>query len=102
MDEHLAGYCTDISITLNEDGSVTIVDNGRGIPVGINKKTGLPAVEVVFTMLHAGGKFGDGNYKISGGLHGVGASVVNALSVWLEVSIKKDGLVYCLRFVRGI
>lgn len=102
VDEHLAGYCTDISITLNEDGSVTIVDNGRGIPVGINKKTGLPAVEVVFTMLHAGGKFGDGNYKISGGLHGVGASVVNALSVWLEVSIKKDGKVYSQRFERGI
>ena len=78
-------------MTLNEDGSVTIIDNGRGIPVGINKKTGLPAVEVVYTMLHAGGKFGDGNYKISGGLHGVGASVVNALSEWLEVTVKKDG-----------
>ncbi len=102
VDEHLAGYCTEISITLNEDGSVTIVDNGRGIPVGINKKTGLPAVEVVFTMLHAGGKFGDGNYKISGGLHGVGASVVNALSTWLEVSIKKDGKVYHQRFERGV
>ncbi len=102
VDEHLAGYCTDISITLNEDGSVTIVDNGRGIPVGINKKTGLPAVEVVFTMLHAGGKFGDGNYKISGGLHGVGASVVNALSTWLEVNIRKDGKIYNQRFERGV
>ncbi len=102
VDEHLAGYCTDISITLNGDGSVTIADNGRGIPVGVNKKTGLPAVEVVFTMLHAGGKFGDGNYKISGGLHGVGASVVNALSTWLEVSIKKDGKVYHQRFERGV
>ena len=102
VDEHLAGYCTEISITLNEDGSVTIVDNGRGIPVGINKKTGLPAVEVVFTVLHAGGKFGDGNYKISGGLHGVGASVVNALSTWLEVSVRKDGKVYSQRFERGV
>ena len=80
VDEHLAGYCTEISVTLNEDGSVTIIDNGRGIPVGINKKTGLPAVEVVYTMLHAGGKFGDGNYKISGGLHGVGASVVRVFA----------------------
>ncbi|MBR3245756.1 MAG: hypothetical protein IKF90_24140, partial [Parasporobacterium sp.] len=102
VDEHLAGYCSEISITLNEDGSVTISDNGRGIPVGINKKTGLPAVEVVFTVLHAGGKFGDGNYKISGGLHGVGASVVNALSVWLEVNVKKDGKVYTQRFERGV
>ena len=101
VDEHLAGYCTEISVTLNEDGSVTIIDNGRGIPVGINKKTGLPAVEVVYTMLHAGGKFGDGNYKISGGLHGVGASVVNALSEWLEVTVKKDGIVYYQRFERG-
>ena len=102
VDEHLAGFCSNISITLNEDGSVTITDDGRGIPVGINKKTGLPAVEVVFTMLHAGGKFGDGNYKISGGLHGVGASVVNALSAWLSVSIKKDGKVYQQRFERGV
>lgn len=102
VDEHLAGYCSDISITLNEDGSVTIVDNGRGIPVGINKKAGIPAVEVVFTMLHAGGKFGDGNYKISGGLHGVGASVVNALSTWLEVTIKRDGKVYHQKFERGV
>ena len=101
VDEHLAGYCSEISVTLNEDGSVTITDNGRGIPVGINKKTGLPAVEVVYTMLHAGGKFGDGNYKISGGLHGVGASVVNALSEWLEVTVKKDGIVYYQRFERG-
>ncbi len=101
VDEHLAGYCSEISVSLNEDGSVTIIDNGRGIPVGINKKTGLPAVEVVYTMLHAGGKFGDGNYKISGGLHGVGASVVNALSEWLEVTVKKDGIVYNQRFERG-
>ena len=101
VDEHLAGYCSEISVTLNADGSVTITDNGRGIPVGINKKTGLPAVEVVYTMLHAGGKFGDGNYKISGGLHGVGASVVNALSEWLEVTVKKEGVVYFQRFERG-
>ena len=101
VDEHLAGYCSEISVTLNADGSATITDNGRGIPVGINKKTGLPAVEVVYTMLHAGGKFGDGNYKISGGLHGVGASVVNALSEWLEVTVKKDGVVYFQRFERG-
>ncbi len=101
VDEHLAGYCSEITVTLEADGSATIIDNGRGIPVGINKKTGLPAVEVVFTMLHAGGKFGDGNYKISGGLHGVGASVVNALSTWLEVEIKKEGKVYNQRFARG-
>ncbi|MBR5931846.1 MAG: DNA topoisomerase IV subunit B, partial [Lachnospiraceae bacterium] len=101
VDEHLAGYCSEISVTLNADGSVTITDNGRGIPVGINKKTGLPAVDVVYTMLHAGGKFGDGNYKISGGLHGVGASVVNALSEWLEVTVKKEGVVYFQRFERG-
>ncbi len=101
VDEHLAGYCNQIKVTLEKDGTATISDNGRGIPVGINEKTGLPAVEVVFTMLHAGGKFGDGGYKISGGLHGVGASVVNALSEWLEVTIKKDGIVYQQRYERG-
>ena len=101
MDEHLAGYCSKIYVTLEKDGTAVITDNGRGIPVGINAKTGLPAVEVVFTMLHAGGKFGDGGYKISGGLHGVGASVVNALSEWLEVTIKKDGVVYRQRYERG-
>jgi len=101
VDEHLAGYCSEIFVTLNPDGSVTIRDNGRGIPVGINKKAGKPAVEVVFTVLHAGGKFGDGNYKISGGLHGVGASVVNALSEWLTVDIKRDGIIYNQRFERG-
>ena len=101
VDEHLAGYCSEITVTLNADGSATIKDNGRGIPVGINKKTGRPAVEVVFTVLHAGGKFGDGNYKISGGLHGVGASVVNALSEWLTVDVRKDGIVYNQRFERG-
>ena len=101
VDEHLAGYCSKIYVTLEKDGTAVITDNGRGIPVGINAKTGLPAVEVVFTMLHAGGKFGDGGYKISGGLHGVGASVVNALSEWLEVTIKKDGVVYRQRYKRG-
>ncbi len=101
VDEHLAGYCTEISVVLNDDGTATIVDNGRGIPVGIHPKAGIPAVEVVFTMLHAGGKFGDGGYKISGGLHGVGASVVNALSTWLEVRIKKDGIIYEQRYERG-
>ncbi|MDY5578015.1 MAG: DNA topoisomerase subunit B [Lachnospiraceae bacterium] len=101
VDEHLAGYCNKIKVTLEKDGTAVIEDNGRGIPVGINEKTGLPAVEVVFTMLHAGGKFGDGGYKISGGLHGVGASVVNALSEWLEVTIKKDGIVYRQRYERG-
>ena len=101
VDEHLAGYCDQIDVTLHNDGTVTILDNGRGIPVGINEKTGLPAVEVVFTMLHAGGKFGDGGYKISGGLHGVGASVVNALAEWLEVKIYKDGKVYQQMYERG-
>ena len=101
VDEHLAGYCNEIKVTLEKDGSATISDNGRGIPVDINDKTGRPAVEVVFTVLHAGGKFGDGGYKISGGLHGVGASVVNALSVWLEVNVKRDGKVYNQRYERG-
>ena len=101
VDEHLAGYCNEIKVTLEKDGSATISDNGRGIPVDINDKTVRPAVEVVFTVLHAGGKFGDGGYKISGGLHGVGASVVNALSVWLEVNVKRDGKVYNQRYERG-
>ena len=94
VDEHLAGYCSNIQVILDEDGTATIQDNGRGIPTGINSKTGIPAVEMVFTMLHAGGKFGTGGYKISGGLHGVGASVVNALSVWLEVKVRSEGKVY--------
>lgn len=101
VDEHLAGYCTEIKVVLNHDGSATVTDNGRGIPVGIHPKAGIPAVDVVFTMLHAGGKFGDGGYKISGGLHGVGASVVNALSEWLEVTIKVGGVVYNQRYERG-
>lgn len=101
VDEHLAGYCSEINVILNKDGTATIKDNGRGIPVGIHPKAGIPAVEVVFTMLHAGGKFGDGGYKISGGLHGVGASVVNALSVWLEVEIRIDGAVHKQRYERG-
>lgn len=101
VDEHLAGYCTQIDVTLNEDGTATIKDNGRGIPVGIHPKAGIPAVELVFTVLHAGGKFGDGGYKISGGLHGVGASVVNALSEWLEVEVRTDGSVYKEIFKRG-
>ena len=101
IDEALAGYCTEISVTINEGNTITVVDNGRGIPVDIQAQTGRPALEVVFSVLHAGGKFGGGGYKVSGGLHGVGASVVNALSEWLEVQVHKDGRIYEMKFSRG-
>ena len=101
IDEALAGYCTDITVTINEGNTITVTDNGRGIPVDLQAQTGRPALEVVFTVLHAGGKFGGGGYKVSGGLHGVGASVVNALSEWLTVQVHKDGKIYEMSFSRG-
>ena len=101
VDEALAGFCNTIDVQINSDNSITVKDNGRGIPVQINTKTGRPAVEVVFTVLHAGGKFGGGAYKVSGGLHGVGASVVNALSTWLEVRVYNGGNIYFQRYERG-
>lgn len=101
VDEALAGFCSTIDVQINKDNSITVKDNGRGIPVDINTKTGKPAVEVVFTILHAGGKFGGGGYKVSGGLHGVGASVVNALSEWLEVKVYRNNNIYFQRYERG-
>ena len=101
IDEALAGFCTHITVTINPGNTITVTDNGRGIPVDIQAQTGKSALEVVFTVLHAGGKFGGGGYKVSGGLHGVGASVVNALSEWLEVEVCKEGIIYQMKFSRG-
>ena len=101
IDEALAGFCNHITVTINPGDTITVTDNGRGIPVDIQAQTGRPALEVVYTVLHAGGKFGGGGYKVSGGLHGVGASVVNALSEWLEVQVHKEGKIYEMKFARG-